>query len=65
MSEYSKKGAVKLTPAECAPMSLHNKSLPGGDVGTAPQSFHTNKAGAMGGENRPEGYRADEKLRAA
>lgn len=63
MSAYIKEGAVKLTPAVCAPQSLHDKSLPGGDSAPSPQSFHNKKDGSTGGDLRPEGYRADEVMR--
>lgn len=62
MSEYaSKKGAVKLEPRVCAPMSFHEKSLPGGDSAPTPQSFSRHK-GEGSGDLRPFSYRADQVL---
>ena len=64
-----KKGAVSLAGApECPPASLHYKSLPGQGTpmpDSAPQSFHTKKDGAMGGDLRPAKYRADQVLSGA
>jgi len=59
--EYSKKGAVKLDPSTCPPMSLTHKSLPGGEAGPTPMSF-SKKKGFGSGELRPFSYRADQVL---
>ncbi len=58
-----KKGAVKTEPCVTPPMSLHSKSLPGGDSAPGPMSFSKNKSGDNGSSNRPAGYRADEVMR--
>lgn len=66
MSDYSKKGAVKLSGGPgCPPMSSTHKSVPGGEAGPQPMSFSRKKGQAQGGDQRPFGVRADQKLAAA